>query len=182
MESIITVPNPLLRKKSTAIAKVDKKIFALISAMEKTIGHRGVGLSSVQIGEPLRLFILRHSPKNPPISFINPVITFFSTELLTHVPRTDNPYEGCLSVPKYWGEVNRSKEIAISYNTVEEGKLVYKQEKFSGFPAIVIQHEYDHLEGVLFIDRIIQQKGKLYYATGKKDEAGKEIWEKVRLF
>lgn len=178
---ILTVPNPILREKSKTIKKIDNKTKELIKLMEKSVNLRGIGLSAVQIGEPIRLFIVRLAKEKTYTSFINPVIVQLSTELLNNVVDSKNPYEGCLSVPKYWGEVNRHKSIEISYDTIVNNEVVHKQGLFTSFSSIVIQHEYDHLEGILFIDRILQQNGILYYATGKKDEKGKEIWERVKL-
>jgi len=178
MAKIITIPNPLLREKSKEIQVFDKKIQDLADELRKTlIDHekkiKGVGLSAVQIGVLKRIFIVYSQSSKQFLTFINPQIIWFSKRL------TDSKkgrYEGCLSVPGKWAKATRSKEVKVRYQT-ESGTPQVR--KFSGLTATIIQHEYDHLEGILFIDRALEQKAKIYEIV--KDEKGKESLQEVKL-
>lgn len=179
---IITVPNPLLRQKSKEVNPPvggDKKIFDLIKQLEETAtkkeGVKGVGLSAVQIGTLKRIFIAWSEKSHKFLTFINPKIVWQSKRLILGTPRA-NKLEGCLSVPGIWGLVKRHQVIKMRYQT-PNGQIVTR--KFRGFLGVICQHEYDHLEGILFTDRILEQKGKLYEI--KKDEEGKERLEEVKL-
>jgi peptide deformylase len=140
----------ILRKKSQNISKITPQIKRLIKEMAKTLKeNNGVGLAAPQVGEFLRLFIVEipktdYSPGFPLTVFINPQIKEKSKEI-----KTDE--EGCLSLPNIWGQVPRYQKIKVE-------ALNEKGEKFSlfceDFLARVIQHEIDHLDGILFIDRI----------------------------
>ena len=90
------------------------------------------------------------------------------------MPERENKLEGCLSIPKIWGKVKRAKTLSLRYQD-EKGNI--HKEKFSGFIATIIQHETDHINGILFTQRVLEQKGKLYQ-TGK-DEEGKEVLEEI---
>ena len=176
---ILTVPNPTLRKKSKKISKIDKKVLNLIKDLREVLKNRkdpmGLGLSAVQIGRLQRVFLAKINGKIE--TFINPEIVWFSQEKTLGGVKKDRPFlEGCLSVPKYYGEVSRSKKIKIKYTNYSGQQL---EKEFSGLQARVIQHECDHLNGILFIDRILEQGSKLYKLT--KNELGKEVLEKTSL-
>lgn len=192
MAKIITVPNPVLRKKSKAVTKVNRSVVDLIKALKKTLDKaeepKGVGLSAVQIGKPVRIFLARQDPDSEAQVFINPKITWKSKEMTDGVtppdgdrkPKTEDSKEdreqksasggekkrpeGCLSVPGYYGVVKRHKKIKLKYYTLYPRRYTLKEKTklFSGFLATVIQHELDHLNGILFIDRVLEQGGKLY--------------------
>ena len=119
----------------------------------------GVGLSAVQVGKPTRLFMALSPSEKKYRFFINPKIVKEATKLTTGVPESKNKFEGCLSVPEVYGIVKRPQWVKMTYQTLKGDT---KTEKFAGFLATVIQHEYDHLEGILFTDRILEQKGKIY--------------------
>lgn len=165
---IITIPNPLLRQKSKPINPPvggDKKVKKLFDQMVKVLkttkepgGGKYVGLSAVQIGRPVRLFIIQRKKKYE--AFVNPKITWHSKKMLSQTIKGNRVYlEGCFSAPLYYGFVNRPATAKLKWRDLEGKK---HQEKFTGPEAIYIQHEYDHLEGVLFIDRILRQKGQIY--------------------
>lgn len=143
MLKIITNPDPILRKKSLAIKDVkDKEFQALIPEMAKAmLKYDGVGLAAPQIGQNIRLIIVRYKDDN--LVMINPKI--IKKSLLK-----DWDEEGCLSVPNVFGDVKRCKRITVSYLDPNG-----KEQKISGegFLARVIQHEIDHLDGILFIDK-----------------------------
>ncbi|MFA4871572.1 MAG: peptide deformylase [Patescibacteria group bacterium] len=143
MLKIITQPNPILRKKSQAVKDIlAQKIQELIPRMAETmINHDGVGLAAPQIGKNIRLITVNH--KDRVLAIINPKITKKSF-------LKEWGEEGCLSVPDKFGEVKRSKSIIIEYFDEKNNQKILKA---PGLLARVIQHEIDHLDGILFIDK-----------------------------
>lgn len=145
---IITNPNPILRKKSVEIdlGKVDSREFkSLISAMTKTmVKTDGVGLAAPQIGKNIRLAVI--NSKDGVFCLINPKITKKSWAL-------ELDHEGCLSVPGIFGKVKRHKKITLYYYN-QNGKKV--KLTALGLMARVLQHEIDHLDGILFIDKAVE--------------------------
>lgn len=180
MLSIITVPNPLLREKSKPVEKITQEILDLIAQLKKTAtqkeGTKGVGLSAIQVGIPKQIFIAWSSKSRKFLTFINPQIVWKSKRLITGVPGRANNLEGCLSIPGIWGLVKRHQVVKIRYQT-PSGQILTR--RFRGFLGVICQHEYDHLQGILFTDRVLEQKGKLFEL--KKDENGKEYLEEVKL-
>lgn len=172
MLKIITVPNKILTTASKPVVKIDEKVKKLVKEMIALLSKGakgkplGVGLSACQVGKPLRFFIAYSKKSRRYLTFINPKIIWFSKRKILGVPERKNPYEGCLSVPGVWGKAWRSKKIKISYQNLNGTPVI---RKFSGFLATVIQHEYDHLAGILFVERVLEQGAKLY-----KIEKGKE--------
>jgi peptide deformylase len=179
MLKIITVPNPLLRQKSEKVQKIDKEILDLIDELEQTAtkkeGTKGVGLSAIQVGIPKQVFIAWSEKSRKFLAFIDPEIIWKSKRMILGVPRA-NKLEGCLSVPGIWGLVKRHQVVKVRYQT-PTGQIITR--RFKGFLGVIVQHEYDHLQGILFTDRVLQQKGKLYEL--KKDKNGKEYLEEIKL-
>lgn len=156
---IITLPDPLLRKPSAPIERVDDELRSLIGDMFDTMYDApGIGLAGVQIAVPRRVIVMDASyrsadeeegeaPKEP-IAMINPQIVAHSDEMRTHE-------EGCLSIPEFFAEVERPAQITVRYLDTE-GK---EQERVcEDILATVVQHEVDHLDGKLFIDYISRLK------------------------
>ncbi|HBC44488.1 MAG: Peptide deformylase [Parcubacteria group bacterium GW2011_GWC2_42_12] len=149
---IITIPNPILRKKSKEInfKEINTRDFAkLVSAMGKTmIKTDGAGLAAPQIGKSIRLAVI--NSKDGPICLINPKITrkSWAREL---------GQEGCLSIPGIFGQVKRHKKITVAYYN-QAGKKI--KQVAQGLMARVMQHEIDHLDGILFIDKMAGKKIK----------------------
>ena len=138
---MIVTDEKILRQVSKEVSKVDPKI---LKDMEDTMKeHNGIGISAIQIGHPIRVFLAG----SPPQVFINPTI-------LERSGYTKVDWEGCLSCPGAHVRVRRSHSIKMKY-TNEEGIVIKR--KFKGFDARVIQHEFDHLNGFLITDR-----GKVY--------------------
>jgi peptide deformylase len=164
---ILTTPNPFLRHIAKPITTYDKKLVSEISSLIQILktakDPEGVGLAATQVGLDRRLFIIDNG-KNIEI-FINPNITFASKETL--IDKFKNPkkrfLEGCLSVPKLWGFVNRPRQITLEYQLPET--LAKTTRNFTDKEAAYIQHELDHLNGILFTDRIIEQKGTIFKET-----------------
>lgn len=161
---IVTIPDPILRQASKPVGNIDKKIKQMVDSMLDLIGNgpdetrTGAGLSAIQVGKPLRLFIV-YSPEGNPIVFINPQITKRSKTCVSGVPHgKQRYYEGCLSVPGFYAILKRPKAIKIHYLDLD-GNV--HEEKYSDFMACVIQHEYDHLDGILFIDRAKEQNAQI---------------------
>jgi len=180
MAKIITLPNPLLRQKSKDVI-FDKNTEELVEELKKTLTSmegqaKGVGLSAIQIGIPKKVFLAYSKSSKKFLTFINPEIVWFSKTLTAGIPESKNKYEGCLSIPGLWSIIKRSKIIKIKYQS-ENGS--WQIRKFSGLTATVIQHEYDHLNGVLFIDRSLQQKSPIYELA--KDEEEKEYLKEIKL-
>lgn len=177
---ILITPNPILTQPAKPVEKIDKKVLEFIEEMKKilieTENPKGVGLAAPQVGKPWRIFITRPHPKSEIQVFINPEIIWKSKEMTNGVPERENKLEGCLSIPGVWGLVKRYQTIKLKYKT-PDGKLHTK--KFSGFLATIIQHEMDHLNGRLFPNHVLEQKGKFYKII--KDNNDKENLQEIRL-
>jgi peptide deformylase len=169
MKNIITVPNPVLRKMSEPVKKIDKEIKELVQELWNALTHsqiEGVGIAAPQIGVTKRIFILRQG-KNNYQAYINPSIAWESEEMTAgKTNKGDDFLEGCLSIPNLYGSVLRPASVELVYtdlNGTEHKKKL--TEPFSRYS----QHELDHLNGILFTDRILSQKGKLFMVN-KNDE------------
>lgn len=179
IQKIITVPDKLLRQKSKPILKVDQKVQKIITDLLETVKEasdpEGLGLSAIQIGQPVCIFVAKIG-RNFEV-FINPEITFYSKKKLKGtLPKEKLLFEGCLSVPRIYGFVNRPFEIQISWEN-EKGQK--KTQRFKDKLSVCIQHEFDHLEGILFTDRLLKEKGKIYEL--KKDKKGEDYFEEVSI-
>ncbi|MEW6261305.1 MAG: peptide deformylase [Thermodesulfobacteriota bacterium] len=153
---IYTFPSPVLKRKAQPVVNIDGKMQQLIEAMAKTMYQaKGLGLAAPQVGIDLRLFIYDIREKDTPnrlSALINPNIVQAEGEIIS----SD---EGCLSVPDYRSDVKRFERILVEGVDRNGNPLRFELE---GLPAIVLQHEIDHLEGILFIDRISALKRNLY--------------------
>ena len=157
---IIEAPDPRLRIKSAPVDKVDDDLRALIADMFETMYDApGIGLAAIQVGVPLRVLVMDlHEPAEedgPPVKdprvFINP-------EILTHSDEEVPYLEGCLSVPDQYAEVERPDHIRARWLD-ENGKA--HEEQLDGLLAVCLQHEMDHLEGILFIDHLSRLKREM---------------------
>jgi peptide deformylase len=149
---IITLPDPKLRLVSKRIERVDDSLRKLIDDMIETMHDApGVGLAAIQVAEPIRLLVVdvaRKEETADPQVFINPEIVWSSEERLTYE-------EGCLSIPEYYAEVERPGSVRARALD-REGKE--REIRAEGLLSTVLQHEIDHLDGVLFIDHISKLK------------------------
>ena len=152
LREILTVPNPLLKQVSKPVEAVDDELRALMNDMLETMYDApGIGLAAVQIGVPKRVIVMdlaREGEDKQPRYFVNPEITWRSEE-------TSGYEEGCLSVPEYFDEVQRPSKVKIRYLNYQ-GEAV--EEEAEGLFAVCIQHEMDHLDGILFIDHLSRLK------------------------
>ncbi len=172
MLKIISVPNDILSSPTQPVAEIDERIKQLVYGMEDALlaqkDPKGVGLAANQVGEKLSLFIIKPSEKRQVKVFINPKILKLVNSLNRKVPNKKTKkqpvkLEGCLSIPRIWGPVKRAKKIFLDYQDLT-GKQYHKW--FSGFEATIIQHEVDHLKGIVFTQRSMEQDEKLYKEVG----------------
>ena len=152
LRKILTEPNKLLRTKSLAVEKVDEDLQKLMNDMLETMyAAPGIGLAAIQVGVPKRIIVLdiaqKEGQKNP-MFFINPEIIDKSKNNTTYE-------EGCLSVPGQFAEIDRPDKCYIKYLDYHGRSQEMRAE---GMLATCIQHEMDHLEGVLFIDYLSKLK------------------------
>lgn len=166
---ILVSPNPFLKQTAKEVLKYDKKLQSQIAEMTKALKSaqdpEGVGLAATQVGIDKRFFILNLHGKIE--VFINPKITTTSEAKLSEIYRKskDRWLEGCLSLPRLWGFVDRPFWCEITYLTPHNGQLVEKSRRFEGVESSYALHENDHLDGILFTDRILEQKGKIFRET-----------------
>lgn len=185
---IVQAPAEILRTPTKPVALPMEKLFKIIEEMKQVLltqkDPEGVGLAANQVGLPYSLFLGRFTTKkNETIRvFINPEVIEHSQELHPSDDDKKSPLEGCLSRPNYYGTVKRWKWIKLKYYATPEAVVSsqWTEDRFEDFAATVIQHEMDHLNGKLFVERILEQKGKLYRIVGK-DAKGKEKWEEVEF-
>ena len=149
---ILTEPNKILRQVSKPVDKVGREEQKLMNDMLETMyAANGIGLAAIQIGIPKRIIVMdisKDDKKNQPLYFVNPVIRNKDTLKSTYE-------EGCLSVPNQFAEIDRPKNCDIEYLDYNGEKKILKAE---GLLATCIQHEMDHLEGILFIDYLSKLK------------------------
>ena len=193
MLQIVTAPNAILSQIAKPVSRVDSSILKLIKEMKEALlsanDPKGVGLAAPQVGASIRIFQIKPQDKSEISTFINPVIekTFGEKEIpnfknskkaQAKKPKAskDKLLEGCLSLPNIWGNVARPKKVMLSWQD-EFG--AHFEKIFSGFPAIIIQHEIDHLNGVLFPKRVLEQKNKLY--KSEKDKKGEDFFEEIEI-
>ncbi|MCL5676081.1 MAG: peptide deformylase [Patescibacteria group bacterium] len=175
MLKIITVPNQILRTPVKPISVVDKKIKNIIKEMTQTLvslkDPPGVGLAAPQVGLNLSLFVFKNGKKISAV--VNPKLISHSDEEVLDIRKKHTMLEGCLSIPYYYGTVKRFSIVTISYLD-ENGRAL--TQTFNMPEAVIIQHEMDHLEGKLFIDKLLKQKGRLYKIDkGSNKEEMEEI-------
>ena len=152
LRQILTEPNKILRQKSALVEKVDSDLQKLMDDMLETMyAAPGIGLAAIQVGVPKRVIVLdiasKEEKKNP-MFFINP-------EIINRSNNNSTYEEGCLSVPGQFAEIDRPDKCHIKYLDYY-GKL--QEIKAEGMLATCIQHEMDHLEGILFIDYLSKLK------------------------
>lgn len=189
---IITVPHPVLRQTAKQIEKVDKKLLQFLDELQSSLANKqdppGVGLAAPQVGKSWRIFAtqLVDDPLKrnyqPLEVFINPVITAHSQDRVLGKNKDNVDLEGCLSVPNLYGPVPRWSWLDLSYQVLENGQLVNKKRHFEDFNARIIQHEYDHLDGILFTDYILQYNLPLYRGAGREKLSEIKDLEFLKLY
>ena len=192
---IISAPHQTLRQKAIEVDKVDKKLIQFIDNLEETLRNKdnpkGVGLAAPQVDKKLRIFTTQLS-KNDNFDdessleirhYINPVITKHAGKQVFGEDKDNPQLEGCLSIPKIYAPVPRWQWVELEFLILENGKLVPQKERFDNFAARVVQHEADHLDGILFTDYALEYELPVYFEnkkTGKLEETtNKSILENL---
>lgn len=193
MLKIVSAPHPILSQSTKPVAKIDKSILKLIADMKEALATAkdpvGVGLAAPQVGHSLQIFIAKPALKSNIQVFTNPKI--IQKTKISHLTidndrvnklnqtmgeKSSTKLEGCLSLPNIWGEVKREPEVTISYL---DGEGDLRTRIFSGLIATIIQHEMDHLQGILFPKRVLEQKATLY--KSHKNEKGEDVFEEIEI-
>ena len=164
IKTILTEPNKILRQVSKPVEKVGQEERQLMDDMLDTMYHaNGIGLAAIQIGVPKRIIVMDLSKKEEekkPMYFVNPEIK--------NKNQNNSIYEeGCLSVPNQFAEIERPKTCEIEYLDYNGKKQLLKAE---GLLATCIQHEMDHLQGILFIDYLSKLKKSMIIKKLSKDK------------
>ena len=158
---ILKYPNPLLSKRSREITAITPEITALANDMAETMyANRGVGLAAPQVGEPLRLIVVDISgpeERNDLKILVNPVVV--------HQEGAVEEEEGCLSVVSFRAKVKRAQKVVVKAQDLEGNAVELPGEDLM---AVCLQHEIDHLDGILFLDHISRLKRALYDSRIKK--------------
>ena len=173
VRKILQSGDPILRAKSKNVAKVDKRTLAVIQDLKDTLAKQkepeGVGLAAPQIGKNVRIFLADYKGFTRVV--INPEVLEISKKTTKEKKTKNEILEGCLSLPYYYGPLKRANKIKVKYLN-EKGEEI--TEDFEDFNAQIMLHEIDHLDGILFVDRLLEEKKPLYKV--EDDE-----WEEVEL-
>ena len=169
VKTILTEPNNILRQISKPVDKVGDEERQLMRDMLETMyDANGIGLAAIQIGVPKRIIVMdisKDSEKNNPMYFVNPIIKNKDTFKTTYE-------EGCLSVPNQFAEIDRPSKCEVEYlNFYGEKKFL----KAEGLLATCIQHEMDHLEGILFIDYLSKLKKSMIIKKLSKNKSSRIV-------
>ena len=168
LRQILIEPNKVLREKSLPVERVDEDLKKIMDDMLETMyAANGIGLAAIQIGVPKRIIVMdmRNNEKKEPRYFINPVIQNKNSEKATYE-------EGCLSVPNQFAEIDRPSTCVVEYLDYDGKKQILSAD---GLLAICIQHEIDHLEGILFIDYLSKLKKSIIVKKLSKKKSNKIV-------
>lgn len=168
--NIVEYPDKKLREKSKEVKSFDSKLHELLDSMYPIMMNtNGIGLAAIQVAFPLRALILNipdedgEQPDENLIEMINPVLSNYSGEIVYQ--------EGCLSVPKFYEDVKRYSNITVNYQDRDANTITLEAE---GLFAIAIQHEMDHLDGLLFIDKLSYSRRKKFEKEYKRMQKDKK--------
>jgi len=189
MTAIVSAPNPVLSQKTKPYNFADNSLPKLLKEMEEALNSaddpKGVGLAAPQIGKSVAVFIAKPKDNGKIHVFVNPKIVEMdkrakvSTGIRkrkTKNGKKEKRLEGCLSLHNVWGEVKRAPSVELSYF---DQKGTPHTKKFKGFTATIVQHEVDHLNGILFPKHVLEQKGQLYRST--RNKKGEDIFEPIEI-
>jgi peptide deformylase len=160
---IVTYPHPVLKKPAEKVGQIDDSVKRLIQDMKETMYHaNGIGLAAPQVGISLRVIVLDVSPLDPRFGFF----ALINPELLSEEGEIDYE-EGCLSVPECTEKVKRNEKIRVKGLSPEGSEVELGAE---GILAIALQHEMDHLNGTVILDRLSRLKREMYRSKLKKEK------------
>ncbi len=171
MHKLLFIPHKVLTTKTELVKRFDARLRKLAVEMEEILTAQfdppGVGLAGPQIGISKAIFIMKPTPTSKTEIVINPEILEIKSS--TNAQETDSEdknteLEGCLSIPKIWSPVVRSTGVKLKYQDLEG---VWHEKWYTGFRAVIVQHEIDHLNGILFTQRALEQGNKLYKEDGE---------------
>ena len=175
---IISAPHPTLRKVASPVEKFDKRLLKLLERLKKQLllekDPEGVGLAAPQVNKSWQIFVMKKFGRSKQKEEKSIIRAFINPQIIDHSPKKtlleeNEHFEGCLSVPKIYGPVPRWEWLKVQYQTVnDQGQVEVKKEKYSGFLARVIQHEYDHLQGILFTDYLLDNDLPAYTTENDK--------------
>lgn len=173
---VVQAPDPRLRIQTKPVKKITPGLISTCDQMIKLTktfkDPEGVGLAATQIGLDEQFFVAKEEGKGS-----SKFIKVFNPRILSTSKASKLRFEGCLSIPSYYGDVKRFLTVRVAYQN-EKGELITQTVR--GVLAWIFQHEIDHLNGKLFPDRVLEQKGKFYKYTGK-DKAGTDRFEEVTI-
>jgi len=173
---IITAPHQTLRATAEPISEINDATLDLLKSLKTDLDEQrnptGVGLAGPQVDQSLRAFAARPMTDGDPLQtpirvFINPKIINHSQNQVLGQKHEQPDLEGCLSIPQIYGEVPRWQWVELEFQTLENNKLVDHKEKFFDYAARIMQHELDHLNGILFTDYILQYETPAYIVNKK---------------
>ncbi|MYZ49033.1 peptide deformylase [Propylenella binzhouense] len=172
---ILTIPDPVLREASAPVEDVNDETRRFLDQMLHTMYDApGIGLAAVQVGVPRRLVTIdigKEEEERRPLFLVNPEIVWSSDERARYE-------EGCLSIPDYYAEVERPAKVRVKYID-RDGRL--QEQEAEGLLAVCLQHEIDHLNGVLFIDYLSKLKRDLVVRKFAKQAREKERHRQQRI-
>jgi len=164
---ILKFPHPILKKRSEAVSRIDEEVKKLIQDMRETMVEAGgIGLAACQVGVSRRVIVLDVSPMDPQQSFF----ALINPEIISEEGEIDHE-EGCLSVPDCLETVKRKEKVCVRGLSPEGMEMEIKGE---GIFAIALQHEIDHINGILILDRVSRLKREIYRNKLKKEKRKEE--------
>lgn len=191
--NVVKAPDSRLKIQTKPVKKITPAVLATLKEMIKLTKSfkdpEGVGLAATQVGLEERFFVARlhDSEKIPPsepserrqrwANYDKEFVAIINPKILLYSKATKAYFEGCLSIPTIWGEVKRHISIKVSFQDIKGNQIT---KTLKGIPAWIFQHEVDHLNGILFSERVLQQKGKFYKLTGK-DKTGTDIFDEITI-
>jgi peptide deformylase len=164
---ILKYPHPALKKPSEAVSEIDEEVRRLVHDMKETMyGAAGVGLAACQVGVSRRVIVLDVSAMDPQHTFF----ALINPEILSEEGEIDHE-EGCLSVPDYLEKVKRKEKVCVKGLSPEGTEMEIRGD---GILAIALQHEIDHINGILILDRVSRLKREIYRNKLKKEKRKEE--------
>ncbi len=164
---IVKYPHPVLKKKCEPVGEIDEEVRKLIDDMRETMyGASGVGLAACQVGVSRKVIVLDVSPLDPQHNFL----ALINPEIISEEGEVDHE-EGCLSVPDYLEKIKRKEKVCVKGLSPEGTEVEINGD---GIFAIALQHEIDHINGILILDRVSQLKREIYRNKLKKEKRKEE--------